>query len=125
IHGVRIFGGQVGVSVMTHFIAEQEKLHSYLVGLSVQPGDWVTSHTLTSLTAGLAAKSSGVPAAAGRALGLVSGAVRQQAYALTFIDAFHLIAWASVAALLAIVTLRRSPLTFGDIREMDREFHHR
>ena len=111
--------------MMGRFIAEQEKLHSYLVGLHVQPGDWVTSHLLTSATAGLAAQSSGAPAAAGRALGLLSGAVRQQAYALTFIDAFHLIAWASVVALIAIATLRRSPLTFGDIRMMDREFHDR
>src|SRR5262249_32218008 len=38
IHGVRLFGGQVGVAMMGHFIAEQEKLHSYLVGLHVQPG---------------------------------------------------------------------------------------
>ena len=124
-HTVRLFGGQVGTTVMSHFIAEQEKVHSYLVGLHVQPGDWVTSHTLTSLAAGLGAKSSGVSAAAGRAVGLVSGAVRQQAYALTFIDAFQLIAWASVVVLLAIATLRRPPLSLGEIGTMDRDLHDR
>ena len=53
-HCVRIFGGQVGTTVMARFIAEQEKLHSYLVGLHVQSGDWITEHTVRLLTAGLA-----------------------------------------------------------------------
>jgi len=85
---VRLFGGQIGVSVMGHFIAEHEKVHSFLLGLHVQPGNWITSETVTDLTAALAAKSSGVPAAAGRAVGIVAGSVRLQAYALSFIDAF-------------------------------------
>ena len=61
---------------MTRFIAEREKLHSYLLGLQVQPGDWITDGTLRSLTAGLAAKSSGVAAAAGRAVSIVDGKIR-------------------------------------------------
>src|ERR1044071_5956918 len=40
LHGVRIFGGQLGTTLMGHFIAEQEKVHSYLVGLHVQHGGW-------------------------------------------------------------------------------------
>ena len=59
LHLVRIFGGQVGTTLMTRFIAEQEKLHSYLLGLHVQPGDWITDRVLHLLTAGLAARSSG------------------------------------------------------------------
>jgi MFS transporter, DHA2 family, multidrug resistance protein len=114
-HMVRLFGGQIGVAGMTHFIPEREKLHSYLLGLQVQPGDWISDGTLRNLTAGLASKSSGLAAAAGRAVGLVDSKVRLQAYALTFIDAFHLIAWTCVFALLLIAMLRRSPLNFGDL----------
>src|SRR6202008_4400836 len=40
-HFTRIFGGQLGTTVMTRFLAEQEKLHSYLVGLHVQSGRWI------------------------------------------------------------------------------------
>jgi MFS transporter, DHA2 family, multidrug resistance protein len=123
-HTVRIFGGQLATTVMSHFIAEQEKVHSYLVGLHVQPGDWVTDHTLKYLTAGLAAKSSGIADSAGRALLVVSGAVRVQAYALTFVDAFHLIAWASVAILIAIATLRRFPLGFAELRRIGQDSHN-
>ena len=38
LHVVRIFGGQVGTTVMARFIAEQEKLHSYLAGASRPAG---------------------------------------------------------------------------------------
>src|SRR5262249_10151356 len=41
-HVVRLFGGQIGVTMMTRFIAEREKMHSFLLGLHVQPGDWIT-----------------------------------------------------------------------------------
>jgi len=119
LHGVRIFGGQVGTTLMAHFIAEQEKLHSYLVGLHVQPGSWVADHTVRLLTAGLTARSNGSAGAAGRAVGLVAGSVRQQAYSLTFIDAFQLIVWVSVATLILIATLRRFPLNFRELAALD------
>jgi DHA2 family multidrug resistance protein len=114
-HVVRLFGGQVGVALMGHFIAEREQVHSFLLGLHVQ-GDWITAQTVTHLTGGLVAKSSGVAAAAGRAVGITAGSVRVQAYALSFIDAFHLIAWTCVAALLLIAMLRRFPLNYRDLR---------
>jgi MFS transporter, DHA2 family, multidrug resistance protein len=114
-HTVRLFGGQIGVVLMTRFIAEQEKVHSFLLGLQVQTGEWLTEQTLHGTTAALAAKSYGVSAAAGRAAALVDGRVRAQAYALTFIDAFHLIAWACVLVLLVIALLRRSPLGYADL----------
>ena len=119
LHGVRIFGGQAGTTLMARFIAEQEKLHSYLVGLHVQPGGWIADHAVGLLTAGLAGRSSGTAGAAGRAVGLVAGGVRQQAYSLTFIDAFHLLAWAPVATLILIATLRRFPLNFRDLAALD------
>jgi DHA2 family multidrug resistance protein len=119
LHGVRIFGGLVGTTLMVRFIAEQEKLHSYLVGLHVQPANWIVEHTVRLLTGGVAARSSGVADATGRAVGVVAGSVRVQAYALTFIDAFHLIAWASVATLILIATLRRFPLNFRDLAALD------
>jgi DHA2 family multidrug resistance protein len=119
LHGVRIFGGQLGTTVMARFIAEQEKVHSYLVGLHVQPGSWITQHTVGLLTAGLAGRSTGTAGAAGRAVGLVAGDVRLQAYSLTFIDAFHLIAWAAVATLIVIATLRRFPLNFRELAALD------
>ena len=118
-HCVRLFAGQIGVTVMARFIAEQEKVHSYLIGLHVQSGDWIAEHTVRLLTAGLAGKSTGAAEAAGRAVGLIAGGVRVQAYTLAFIDAFHLMAWMSVAMLILLATLRRFPLNFRDLAALD------
>ena len=57
--------------------------------------------------------------ATGRAVGVVAGGVRLQAYALTFIDAFHLIAWVSVATLILIATLKEFPLNYRDLAALD------
>jgi MFS transporter, DHA2 family, multidrug resistance protein len=122
-HVVRIFAGQIGVTMMTRFIAEQEKLHSYLVGLQVQSGDWIAEHTVRLLAAGLAGRSTDMHEAAGRAIGLVAAGVRVQAYTLALIDAFHLMAWMSVAMLVMVATLRRFPLNFRDLSALSAGAH--
>jgi len=121
LHLVRLLGGQIGVAFMTHFIAAREQLHSNLLGLHVQQGSWMDEATIRQLAAGLAAKSQGVSAATGRAVGLVAGRVRLQAYSLTFIDGFHLIAWACVVALCLIALLRKSPLNYKELSYPDQE----
>jgi len=120
-HTVRLLGGQMGVALMGHFIAEREKLHSFLLGLQVQSGDWITESTLRHLAAGLAAKSAGIVAATGRALSIVDAKLRLQAYSLTFIDAFQLVAWACAAMLLVTAVLRKSPMSFGQLARVKRD----
>jgi DHA2 family multidrug resistance protein len=114
-HTVRLLGGQVGVVTMGHFIAEREKLHSNLLGLHVQSGQWVTDGTLHRLTAGLSAKSAGVMAATGRAAEIINSKLRLQAYSLSFIDAFHLVAWACAGMLLVTSLLRKAPVSFRQL----------
>jgi hypothetical protein len=41
----------MGVALMGHFIAQREKLHSFLLGLQVQQGDWGTEDTVRGRTA--------------------------------------------------------------------------
>jgi DHA2 family multidrug resistance protein len=120
-HVIRLLGGQVGVAFMTHFISIREQLHSNLLGLHVQQGNWIDDAALRQLTAGLYANSSGLVAATGRAVTLIGARVRLQAYALTFNDGFHLVAWACVAALLLIVLLRKPPLNYGELSFPDGE----
>jgi MFS transporter, DHA2 family, multidrug resistance protein len=120
-HVIRLFGGQMGAAFMGHYIAVRERIHSNLLGLHVQRGNWIDEASVRQLTAGLYAKSSGVTTAAERAADLTGARVRLQAYTLTFIDGFHLIAWACVLALLLIALLRKSPLNFGEIGFPDGE----
>jgi DHA2 family multidrug resistance protein len=115
IHTIRLFGGQLGAVFMGHFIAQREKLHSNLLGLHVESGNWITDGTLHHLALGLWSKSAGLEAAIGRAIGVMGGRLRLEAYTLTFVDSFHLLAWSCVVALLLIAVLRRSPLNYGDL----------
>lgn len=114
-HTVRIFGGTIGAILMGRFIAEREKFHSNLLGLHVQQGNWITDASIWQLTAGLSAKSSGLAHATGRAVDVVSARLHLQAYTLSVIDGFYLVAWACVIALFLVALLRESPLKYGDL----------
>lgn len=120
-HTVRLFGGEIGASFMVHFIAQREKLHSNLLGLHVQQGNWIAEGNLRLLTAGLYSKSAGVAAATGRAAGIIIGRLRLQAYTLALADGFHTVAWACVVALLLIALVRKAPLNYGDINTVRQE----
>src|SRR5580704_5817051 len=114
-HTVRLFGGELGAVYMGHFVAQREKLHSNLLGLHVQRGNWITDGNLRALAAGVYAKSYGVPAAAGRAVDLMEARVRLQAYTLSINDGFYLVAWASVVAMLLTAMMHASPFSYGNL----------
>src|SRR5271156_3128370 len=114
-HTIRIFGGTIGAVMMGRFIAEREKFHSNALGLHVQHGSWITDGSIRQMTAGAFAKSSGLAQAAGRAVDVVGGRLRLQAYTLSLNDGFYLVAWASVIALVLVALLREAPLKYGDL----------
>jgi len=114
-HTIRIFGGTVGAIYMGHFLAQREKLHSNLLGLHVSSGDWLTNQNIHGMTAGLYAKSSGLVSAGARAVDLIAARTRLQAFSLSIIDGFLLIAWSCVCALTLVALLRKSPLNYGDL----------
>jgi DHA2 family multidrug resistance protein len=114
-HTIRIFGGTAGAIYMGHFLAQREKLHSNLLGLHVSSGNWLTDQNIHATTAGLYAKSSGMATAGARALDVVAARLRLQAYSLSIIDGFLLIAWSCACALILVALLRKSPLNYGDL----------
>jgi DHA2 family multidrug resistance protein len=114
-HTIRIFGGTAGAIYMGHFLADREKLHSNLLGLHVSGGDWITVQNMHAMTAGLYAKSYGLAAASARSVDLLAARVRLQAYSLSIIDGFLLIAWSCACALVFVALLRKSPLNYGDL----------
>jgi DHA2 family multidrug resistance protein len=117
-HVVRIFGGTAGAIYMGHFIAQREKLHSNLLGLHVSGGNWITDQNIRAMTAGLYAKSSGIATASARAVDLIGARLRLQAYSLSLVDGFLLIAWSCFCALILVALLRKSPLNYGDLSAM-------
>jgi DHA2 family multidrug resistance protein len=114
-HVIRLFGGTAGAIYMGHFVAQREKLHSNLLGLHVTAGDWITIQNFHAITAGLYAKSYGLAAAGARSVDLIAARLRLQAYSLSVIDGFLLIAWTCACALIFVALLRKSPLNYGDL----------
>jgi len=118
MHFIRLFGGQVGVAVLTRFIAVREQFHSNLLGLHVQIGSWLTDERVRMLSGGLMPASNGPEEAQFRAVGILSQQVRAQAYTLATADGFALIGWVVVAYLLLMLFLRPGKFSYKDLRKM-------
>jgi MFS transporter, DHA2 family, multidrug resistance protein len=114
-HTVRLFGGTLGAVAMGHFVAHQEKLHSNLLGLHVARGNWITDGSIQGLAGGLFSHSAGLAAATGRAVGITASRLRLQAYTLSVLDGFLLVAWSCACALIVVALLRKAPLAYGDL----------
>jgi len=120
---VRIFGGNLGAVYMGHFVAHREKVHSNLLGLHVQSGNWITDTNIHQLAAELFSKSCGVAAATGRAVGVISARLRLQAFTLSVNDGFYFVAWACAVMLVLTALLRKSPLNYGDLAAIQEQLH--
>jgi DHA2 family multidrug resistance protein len=88
------------------------------LGLHVSGGNWITDQNIRAMTAGIYAKSSGIVSASARAIDLLGSRLRLQAYSLSLIDGFLLIAWSCACALIFVALLRKSPLNYGDLSAM-------
>jgi DHA2 family multidrug resistance protein len=120
-HTVRLFGGTAGAIYMGHFLAEREKLHSNLLGLHVSSGNWITDANIHALTAGLFGKSPGLPSAAARAADLIAARLRLQAHSLSLVDGFLLVAWSCAIALVLVGLLRKSPLSYEGLADVQQQ----
>ena len=112
-HFIRLFGGEVGVTFMGHFLSAREKFHSNLLGLHVQSGTWITDQRLRMLAAGAFGKSTGTEEAQYRAAEILGLQVRAQAFTLSISDGFVLIAWTVVIYLMMMLLLRPGNLLPG------------
>ena len=118
MHFIRIFGGQVGVAVMTRVVSVREQFHSNLLGLHVQVGDWLTDERLRLLSGGVLPGSTGLEEAQYRAVGILGQQVRAQAYTLATADGFILVGWVVVAYLMLMLLLRPGKISYMDLRKM-------
>jgi DHA2 family multidrug resistance protein len=116
LHGVRLFGGEIGTAVVQRVIAVREQFHSNMLGLGVEAGHWLTEERLRLLTGGMSPGSSGIEEAQGRAVALLGGQVRQQAFTLAYADAFITIAWVCAGTIVLIALMKRTKILFDSPR---------
>jgi DHA2 family multidrug resistance protein len=109
---VRLFGGQLGVAFMQHFLSAREQFHSNILGLSVQLGQPATDQRLLGLTAGMLSRSYGLTAATTKAGEIVGLQVAQQAFTLAITDSFLLVAWSIVCCLIFIASMAPVPTQY-------------
>ena len=118
MHTFRIFGGQIGVSIMNRFLSVREQFHSNMLGLHVQIGNWLTDERLRMVSLGMLPASSGQEEAQARAGALLGQQVHAQAYTLAIADSFVLIAAVAAAFLLAMLLMTPVKITYQDLRRM-------
>lgn len=114
---VRLFGGQLGVAFMQHFLSVREQFHSNILGLSVQLGEATTNQRLLGLTAGMLSHSPGVTTATGRAGEILGLQVRQQAFTLAITDCFMLVAYSVVCCLIIIACMAPVPTQYRQVTQ--------
>jgi MFS transporter, DHA2 family, multidrug resistance protein len=118
MHFMRIFGGQIGTSVMTRLIAVRERFHDNVLGLHVEAGAWLTDERARALSTALSPPSAGSDEAQGRAMDLLGLQVRAQAYTMAISDGFVVICWMVVVYLLLLLFLRRAKFSYKDLRKL-------
>jgi MFS transporter, DHA2 family, multidrug resistance protein len=114
---VRLFGGELGVAFMQHFLARREQFHSNILGLGIQLGEPATNQRLLGLSAGMLSHSSGLSTAVGRAGEILGLQVRQQAFTLAITDSFLLVAFSIVYCLIVIACMARVPTQYRKVIE--------
>jgi len=112
IHTTRLFGGEVGTAFMQRLVSVREQFHSNLIGLHAGVGNWLTDERVRMLTAGVSGNSSGMDEAQGRAVALLGGQVKQQAYTLAYLDGFMTIAWLCVGIITLVALLKPMKIFF-------------
>ena len=111
-HVIRLFGGEMGAAFMQRLVSVREKFHSSMIGLHVEAGNWLTDERLRMLTGGLYPHSSGLEESQQRAVSLLAGQVRQQAYTLAYIDGFMMIAWVCAGIIILIACMKAMKIYF-------------
>ena len=106
---VRIVAPVAATAVMVVWLRIREQTHASLIGLYVQSGDDTVVERLSLLTDVYANIGAGLNSAAVQAQGAVASVIAREAKVLAYIDGFQLSFWASLVALLLILTLRASP----------------
>ena len=108
---IRLFGGESGASFIQFYLHHRQVFHYDLLAAGLQGGSAPVIARTHLLTAGMGARSTAGNIAAGRAAELLAGTVTQQAFTLSIMDNFTLLACAATGCLLVVFCLR--PLKIG------------
>src|SRR5262249_23156611 len=105
----RLLGNEIGSAVIQTFVRVREQIYSNLIGLHVVAGLPATEQTTAQLASPFGNRATGIGDPAMQGAGVLANLVRREAFVLSYIDAFWLIAWVSLTGILLILLLRPPP----------------
>lgn len=103
---IRSFGGTVGSAVVGTLITVREHVHSNLINLNVDIGDWLTDQRIAALSGAVAGRSIGDEQATLRGYALLARTIQREAFVLAYSDAFALIGTVLLGMILLYVFAR-------------------
>jgi DHA2 family multidrug resistance protein len=115
IHTVRLFGGEAGTALMQRLVSVRERFHSNMLGLHVDAGDWLVSERVASLVHAVFPNSAGMEEAQQRAVVVLGGQVKTQAYVLAYSDGFIAIAFVAALAIVLIALMKPMKIYFDEV----------
>lgn len=105
----RLLGAEIGAAVIQTFVRVHEQTYSNLIGLHVASGASATEGIVTQLAGPFGSRAIGSGNPGEQGLGLLAAQVQREAYVLSYISSFWLIAWVSLAGIMLVLFLRRPP----------------
>jgi DHA2 family multidrug resistance protein len=105
----RLLGNEIGSAAIQTFVRVREQVYSYLIGLHLVAGLPATEQATALLAGPFGSRATGAGDPAAQGAGVLASIVRREAYVLSYIDAFRLIAWVSLAAILLVLLPRPPP----------------
>ena len=110
IQTARLFGGELGTSLLIMFTRKAEQWHSNLIGQHVFSGDPATMERIAAYARAVGSNTQGTGDAEARGAGLLSAAIRAQAYTLSILDGFLLASCVGVLGVGLVLLLREPPV---------------
>jgi DHA2 family multidrug resistance protein len=111
---IRLFGGEMGATFIQFFLHSRRVFHYDLLATHIMGGSEPVIQRGQMLSAGLRAYGTR-DETAGRTAELLLSSVKQQAFTLSIMDSFTLLACAATACLLVVVCLRGLKVGFPQI----------
>jgi DHA2 family multidrug resistance protein len=105
----RLLGAEFGTSLIQTFVRVREQVHSNLIGLHLATGSPAAEQAAAQFAVPFGSRPTGLGDTAVQGAGMLANLVRREAYVLAYIDAFWLIAWVSLLAILLVLLLLRPP----------------
>jgi MFS transporter, DHA2 family, multidrug resistance protein len=112
---IRLFGGELGATFIQFFLHSRQVFHYDLLASDLEGGSAPVITRTHILTSAMRPQSTAGNIALGRSADLFAGSIKQQAFTLSIIDSFTLIAYAATACLLIVVCLRPMKIGFRQI----------